>query len=100
MQGSDGLPLIVHNCENATQSFARDVLYDGHPHLAPAGYDLVLDVHDENLTETSVTGSQSPEELSWLMTRPPSFMPDRSASYAPDLPLAAAGFQSDRYRKD
>lgn len=86
--------------ENACQGFARDVLYDAHPHLGPAGYDLILDVHDENLTETDVTGDCSAEELSWLMTRPPSFMPDRSNSYAPDLPLAAAGFESFRYRKD
>jgi hypothetical protein len=97
VRGSDGLPLIVHNCENATQSFARDVFTDAGPRMEAAGYDLILPVHDENVTETPDTPEYSSETLAKIMTMPPSWKPDGQDSYAPDLPLAAAGFEGYRY---
>lgn len=85
--------------ENATQSFSRDILYDAHQRIEAAGYELVLHVHDENITEVPDEDRYSHEELSYLMTRPPCIA-DGMPSYCPDLPLAAAGFTTKRYKKD
>jgi DNA polymerase len=87
-------------CENATQSFARDVFTDAGPRMEAAGYDLILPVHDENVTETPDTPEYSSETLAKIMTMPPSWKPDGQDSYAPDLPLAAAGFEGYRYKKE
>lgn len=86
--------------ENATQSFARDVFMDSGFCMEKAGYKLVLPVHDENVTETSDSPEYSVDHLCKMMTAPPSWRPDGLESYAPDLPLAAAGFSGHRYRKD
>jgi DNA polymerase bacteriophage-type len=57
-----------------------------------AGYKIVLSVHDELLTEVPDLSEYSHETLSKIMsTNPP---------WAPGLPLAAAGFEAYRYRKD
>lgn len=86
----DGAPLIVHNCENATQGAAADVLIEAMPRIEQAGFEIVLSVHDEFITESRP--GRSSDELCALMSAPP--------AWAPDLPLAAAGFTSDRYKKD
>lgn len=78
--------------ENATQAFARDVLAGAMPSIEESGYEIVLSVHDELLTETPDTPDFSWEQLAALMATPP--------AWAPDLPLAAAGFETYRYRKD
>lgn len=85
----DGVPVIVHNC---TQSFARDILYDAMPRIEDKGYEIVLHVHDEVVTETPDTDQYSEAELSALLATPP--------AYALDMPLAAAGYESYRYKKD
>lgn len=77
--------------ENICQSFARDNLYDAKPAVEAAGYLQILEVHDELLTETPDSPEYSPEHMSALLSIPP--------DYAPDLPLAAAGFEGLRYRK-
>jgi DNA polymerase bacteriophage-type len=78
--------------ENITQAAARDVLTSNMPAIEAAGYDIVLSVHDELLTEAPDTADYSHEHLSALMaTNPP---------WAAGLPLAAAGFEAYRYRKD
>jgi DNA polymerase len=78
--------------ENITQAAARDVLTSNMPAIEAAGYDIVLSVHDELLTEAPDTPDYTHEHLSALMaTNPP---------WAPGLPLAAAGFEASRYRKD
>lgn len=97
VRGADGQPLIVHNC---TQSFARDILYDAHPWIEAEGYELVLHVHDECITEADDDVTHNHAELAKIMARPPSWKKNGRDSYAPDLPLAAAGFQDYRYRKD
>jgi DNA polymerase len=50
----------------------------------------VLSVHDEFITEAGM--DRTSKELARLMATPP--------SWAPDLPLNAAGFEAPRYRKD
>lgn len=86
--------------ENICQSLSRDILYDAQGPAEAAGYELILHVHDENITEVPDEPRYCAEDLSRIMTRPPSWRPDGSQSYAPDLPLAAAGFESTRYKKD
>ena len=86
-----GAPLIVHNCENATQAFARDVLAYNMPAIERAGYEIVLTVHDELRTETPDDERFSADELARMMATPP--------AWAKDIPLAAAGFETYRYRK-
>lgn len=86
--GNDGQPLIVHNC---TQSVARDVMAANMQRINDSGYEIVLSVHDELLTETPDTQDYNATELASMMaTIPP---------WAPGLPLAAAGFETHRYRK-
>lgn len=86
---ASGGPLIVHNC---CQSLARDVMAANMPLLEQAGFDIVLTVHDEVITEAPDAEEFSADRLSALLaTNPP---------WAPDLPLAAGGFWGYRYRKD
>lgn len=78
--------------ENCTQAFARDVMAHNMPAIERAGYEIVLSVHDELPTETPDSEEFSHEELSRLLaTVPP---------WAQGIPLAAAGFETYRYRKD
>jgi DNA polymerase len=107
------------NAENDTQGFARDVMawnmpiidggyFDGDEfidglralelhgerddrpeHLQ--GYGIVLTVHDEAVTEAPDDPRYNPEHLAALLCAPP--------PWAPDMPLAAAGFESYRYKK-
>jgi len=78
--------------ENCTQSFARDILYDAMPHIEDAGYEIVLHVHDEVVTEVADSDDYTHHGLSALLATPP--------AYALDMPLAAAGYESYRYKKD
>ena len=78
--------------ENMTQAAARDVLAANMPAVERAGFEIVLTVHDELITEAPDTGAFTSDALARLMaTNPP---------WAPGLPLAAAGFEARRYRKD
>jgi len=78
--------------ENATQAAARDVLAGSMHSIEASGYAIVLTVHDEIITETPDEAAFNVPRLSELMSTPP--------SWAPDLPLAAAGFDSPRYKKE
>jgi len=78
--------------ENVTQSFARDILFDATPSIEAAGYRIVMKVHDEVITEAPDSPEFNADHLSALLATPP--------EYALDMPLAAAGFESYRYRKD
>lgn len=78
--------------ENITQAASRDVLAYAMPLVEDAGYEIVLSVHDELITEAPDAPAFHAEGLCALLaTNPP---------WAPDLPLAAAGFHGYRYRKD
>lgn len=78
--------------ENITQAVARDVMADRMPSVEAAGYEIVLTVHDEILSETPDTTAFSSDALAALMATNP--------AWATGLPLAAAGFETYRYRKD
>jgi DNA polymerase len=78
--------------ENTCQAAARDVLAANMIAIDKDGYRIVLSVHDEWITETPDTSAFSVAGLVERMTRIP--------SWATGLPLAAAGCESYRYRKD
>lgn len=77
--------------EQATQKTARDVFKAGLRRAARAGYDLVLPVHDEAVTEVPDTDNYNDRQLSQLLATPSQWMLG--------LPLAAAGGEMKRYRK-
>lgn len=89
--GEEG-PVIVHNCENVTQAAACDLLCEALLNLEAEGYKTVLTVHDEAICEVPDTAAFSAERMEKIMCRLP--------KWAAGLPLAAAGFESLRYRKD
>lgn len=78
--------------ENVCQSVARDVMAANMPLIEKAGYQIVLTVHDEVICEAPDSDEFNEQHLSSLLAANP--------SWAPDMPLAAAGFQTYRYRKD
>lgn len=78
--------------ENATQAAACDLLCESLLRLERDGFEPVLTVHDEVIAEAPDTEEFSLARMSRLMTK----LPD----WAKGLPLAAAGFESYRYRKD
>ncbi|QII84202.1 DNA polymerase I [Bordetella hinzii] len=78
--------------ENITQAIARDVLASSMAAIEQAGFEIVLTVHDEVLTEAPDTADYTPELLAQLMTDNP--------PWAEGLPLAAAGFEAYRYKKE
>jgi DNA polymerase len=77
---------------NICQTLAGDLLKDAEPRCEDAGYKIVLSVHDELVTETLDAPEFSAERLAHLMTVDP--------GWASGLPLAAAGFETYRYKKD
>jgi DNA polymerase len=78
--------------ENACQAVARDVMAHNLAAIEAAGYQIVLSVHDEVICEAPDTGDFTATHLSALLAAPP--------PWAPDMPLAAAGFESYVYKKD
>lgn len=78
--------------ENVTQATSRDVLAWNMPAIEAAGYQIVLSVHDENITEAEDSDEFNASHLAGLMATAP--------NWAKGLPLAAAGFEAYRYRKD
>lgn len=80
---------IVENC---TQAFARDIMAYNMPHIEDSSYDIVLSVHDELLTEAPDDPKFNADDLSARLARRP--------PWALGIPLAAAGFECYRYRKE
>lgn len=89
VMGHDNQPLIVHNC---TQAASRDVMAHAMPLAEADGFDITLTVHDELITETPDEEEYNADRLGAWMAQVP--------EWAPGLPLAAAGFEAYRYRKD
>lgn len=77
--------------ENACQSFAGDILKYNWAAIEARGYEIVLTVYDENVTEAPDSPEFSWQELAQMMCA--------KAPYADGLPLSAAGFATHRYRK-
>ncbi|MBU9378735.1 DNA polymerase I [Burkholderia gladioli] len=78
--------------ENLCQAVARDVLFYNMPAVEAAGYDIVLKVHDEAVTEAPDRPEFNDVHLSSLIATAP--------AWAEGMPLAAAGFTAYRYKKD
>lgn len=78
--------------ENVTQAGARDVLAGNMPAVEARGYEIVLTVHDEVITEAPDKDFYFHDQLSRLLATNP--------TWAPDLPLNAGGFEAYHYRKD
>lgn len=77
--------------ENLVQAIARDCLAESLMRLDAEGYKIVMHVHDEVVLDVPVeTGSV--EHVTAVMGKP--------IEWAPNLPLAAAGFECDFYQKD
>lgn len=91
VMGDDGQPLIVHNCENATQAASRDLFAHGMQEAENAGYAVVLHVHDELITETPDSPEYTAAGLAKCMSK--------GTQWSFGLPVAAAGFETHRYRK-
>ena len=77
--------------ENIVQALCRDILAWAMPGVEAAGYEIVLSVHDELITEVPDTDDYTTEELCRLMCDLP--------VWAKGFPLAAEGDIMYRYRK-
>jgi len=77
--------------ENIVQAIGRDILAHSMLRLHRAGYNIVMHVHDEIILDM-LKGVGSIDEVNGIMGKP--------ISWALGLPLAAASFESDYYKKD
>lgn len=77
--------------ENVTQAASRDVIAWNMSGADEAGYTVLLSIHDELVTETL----DSPEFTSDMLCQLLSAVPP----WADGLPLAAEGWEAERYRK-
>lgn len=77
--------------ENIVQALCRDILAWSMPGVEAAGYEIVLSVHDELITEVPDNDDYTTEELCALMCDLP--------IWAKGFPLAAEGDIMYRYRK-
>jgi DNA polymerase len=76
---------------DARQGGSRDTLAHKMPAVEAAGYPIVLSVHDELICETPDSQEFNAEALSQILAAP--------LIWALGLPLAASGFEGQRYRK-
>jgi DNA polymerase len=78
--------------ENATQFISCDQLAEPMLELDRAGYDIIFHVHDEIVFEVPDNDTFNLKEASDIMCM--------SLKWNRGVPLAVAGFETDRYRKD
>lgn len=78
--------------ENLTQATACDLLFAALLRLENGGYRPVLTIHDEVIAEAPDNSDYTEKQMAALMTTLP--------EWGRGLPLAAAGFEGYRYRKD
>lgn len=79
--------------ENLCQAIARDLLAAGLVRANGAGFEIVGHVHDEIIAECDANDNvHTVELLCDLMSRP--------LKWAPGLPLAAAGYENQFFKKD
>jgi DNA polymerase bacteriophage-type len=78
--------------ENVCQALARDVMAHNMPSIEDHGYNIVLTVHDEAVTEAPDADRFNPAHLSSLLAATP--------PWGQGMPLSASGFEDYRYKKD
>lgn len=78
--------------ENITQAGSRDVFKHGEVLAEEAGFEVVLPVHDELVAEAIDNGPLGVARMRECMATTP--------AWAKGLPLAAAGYETYRYRKE
>jgi DNA polymerase len=78
--------------ENVVQAVACDQLAECFPAIEDFGYEIVLHVHDEDVTECANDPKFNADHLGQLMCS--------NLGWNEGLPLAAAGFEDIRYRKE
>ena len=78
--------------ENLAQANSREILAGSMPRVEAAGYEIVLHVYDEIAAEVDEDSPLDHHHLSALICEPP--------WWGPDIPLAAEGFTTKRYKKD
>ena len=78
--------------ENITQATSCDLLTEALLRLEGRGYEPVLHIHDEIIAEAPDDGAHNYKNMEQLMAECP--------HWANGLPLVAAGFEANRYRKD
>lgn len=79
--------------ENLVQAIARDVLADAMVTMDRGAAPLIATVHDELVAETPTP--KAPAALAWMLA-----VMRRPVPWAPGLPVDAAGFVGQRYRKN
>ena len=77
--------------QNIAEGVGADVLMDGLLTADEAGYNPVLSVHDEAITEPPDEDRYNDKHLSQLLVE--------SSLWADGMPMAAKGFTAQRYRK-
>lgn len=77
--------------ENIVQAIARDCLAEAMLRLDKEGYKIVFHVHDEVILEVP-KGFGSVQQVNEIMRQ--------AIHWAPGLPMEAAGFETDYYKKD
>jgi len=77
--------------ENVCQAVARDVMAHNMVNAEICGYNIVLTVHDELVTEAPDTDDFSAGDLSLLLANNP--------PWCYDMPLSADGYEAKRYKK-
>ena len=77
--------------ENIVQAVSRDILAAGMLRAAEAGFSIVMHAHDEIVCCEEIGSPLNGEKLRECMIRP--------LDWAPDLPLDAEAYQSERYKK-
>lgn len=75
--------------ENVTQALCRDIMVGAMLRVEPAGYKVVLTVHDEIVTYSYGKGDL--KEFTSIVTERP--------QWSGDMPLAAEAWSGNRYRK-
>jgi DNA polymerase len=79
--------------ENFVQAIARDILREGLLAAADDGFNIVMHVHDEIVTEHPKGDNYyTVERLRELMSQP--------IEWCADMPMDAAGYAGEIYRKD
>lgn len=76
--------------ENVVQAIARDLMADAMGRVQAAGYDVLLTVHDEVLTEVPNDNGSLDQFTSLMSERP---------EWGNQIPLAVEGWEGSRYRK-